>query len=274
MSASNAAGHAPASLLTVPTEIVLEITSHLSPSELPALLRVNRDLNSICTAKLYSPVLDVEALRFAGQNGSVAIAKMLIERYHVDVNTRYFEDSAAEMTMMHTAAARGFDHMVRYLLSKGSGTEECSSFKNTPLHCAANCGRLDVVRMLVEAGADINAQDDTEGTPLHGAARVCRQFHTAWVTGQLLIDVSTFRKAIRKFASTFWTWAPILMAHARTPKTKLMTVIRRCMAQRILVTQRLQNYSWSAAQMLMQGSTRASGLHLVGHRAASGHECC
>lgn len=158
---------------SIPNEILYLITSHLPLSSLPALVLVNHRLNTLCTPELYTPVPATAGLRYAATSGSVVVARIFIERYGVEPNTRFREDKTEGMTALHVAASRGHEELVAYLLAAGSGVEERNEAKRSPLHCAAHSGRLGAARLLVEAGADVGGRDETEGTALHGAAKVC-----------------------------------------------------------------------------------------------------
>jgi cytohesin len=83
------------------------------------------------------------------------------------------DDSPAELTTLHWAAAAGHVAAVRYLLGPPVGADPRAARVNnfTPLHSAAMQGHAAVCELLLGAGADVNVQTDPQGyAPLHSAA--------------------------------------------------------------------------------------------------------
>jgi ankyrin repeat protein len=76
------------------------------------------------------------------------------------------------VTLLHVAAERGKDEMIKFLLSRGFKPDEiCLSkgrdIKVTSLHLACYNGHAEAARLLMDAGANVNlsetdAQDKTD----------------------------------------------------------------------------------------------------------------
>jgi hypothetical protein len=74
-------------------------------------------------------------------------------------------------TVLHGAAWRGNEAMVRLLVEKGAAVKTKDKYGKTVLHWAAWRGREAVVRLLVDLGADLEAKDNNGDTALYWAAQ-------------------------------------------------------------------------------------------------------
>jgi ankyrin repeat protein len=92
----------------------------------------------------------------AAQNGHLGFVKLFIEKAGVDVH--YYAEQ-----FLRTAADRGHEEVVAYLLSKGA---DHNAWSGDPLKNAAENGHLGTVKLLVEAGAELD-----DGGALERAAR-------------------------------------------------------------------------------------------------------
>ena len=83
-------------------------------------------------------------------------------RYYKRVNEK---DKDGE-TVLHSAAERGNEAVVRLLVEKGADVKAKDDYGNTTLHSAAKRGSEAVVRLLVDRGADVKAKDNNGTTAL------------------------------------------------------------------------------------------------------------
>lgn len=63
------------------------------------------------------------------------------------------------MTLLHWAADRGHQEIVKYLLEQKLDVNAQDSEGQTALHFAASCGHLEVIRVLLDHGGDPTIQD-------------------------------------------------------------------------------------------------------------------
>ena len=76
-----------------------------------------------------------------------------------------------KMTLLHTAASKGYTDIVKLLLHYGADIESKERGTGfTPLHCAALNSRLEVLDLLLSCGANKEAQASCGSTALHSAA--------------------------------------------------------------------------------------------------------
>lgn len=163
------------SLTSLPTELVLEISSHLDGSGINALLRVSRSLASIMTPILGrlganavdGVVFNRSVLHWAAANGHPALLRLVL-RHGADVDCR----DAIGSTPVHSAVLRRQLGTLSILLEAGADAERWDLQGWTPLHLAAITGNSDVVARLLAHGVDINARSRAmyRKTALHYAA--------------------------------------------------------------------------------------------------------
>lgn len=83
------------------------------------------------------------------------------------------EEGGMKRTPLMTAALRGHDELVKYLIYKGANINALSSHDATPLHHACLGGvkqcSLETIIFMINQGAAINAVDFAGDTPLHYA---------------------------------------------------------------------------------------------------------
>jgi ankyrin repeat protein len=102
-------------------------------------------------APLADRVTGVDLLSFAASGGSLATARLLLER-----------GAEADHGALHAAAAGGHVEIVRTLLAAGADVDRRDpDTGRTPLHAAVTAGPVgdapEVVRVLLKARADVNA---------------------------------------------------------------------------------------------------------------------
>lgn len=83
-----------------------------------------------------------------------------------DINSKTLEGD----TVLHIAAAEGFEDLVEYLLGHYARPNPTDKVGRTPLHVAAAKGRLKICQLLVEHRAKIAVKDDLGSTPIQNAA--------------------------------------------------------------------------------------------------------
>lgn len=150
----------PRVLTNLPTELLLEIASHLScVRDLNALLRVSRRLTN-----MLSPVLTRRGatavdrcsqrslVQWAAANGHIQLLGRVL-RDGADVNSR-----SAGTTALHSAVLSSQLDSVTILLTHGADMEVVNNDGWTPLHLAAITGNRDVAGLLLDYGADIDAR--------------------------------------------------------------------------------------------------------------------
>jgi ankyrin repeat protein len=80
--------------------------------------------------------------------------------------------SVRQESLLHMAAERGTDGILRSLISAGAAVDARNEDQRTPLHCATRRkGNVVILRELIQAYAEINATDLYGNTPLHFATR-------------------------------------------------------------------------------------------------------
>ncbi|UXI23316.1 orphan G-protein coupled receptor 40 [Sarcoptes scabiei] len=106
------------------------------------------------------------ALHIASEIGQEEVVEILLES-NAFVNVR----NKNGMTPLHLAARRGYNNMVRRLITEHSALLDANTLtKQTPLHLAAEAGQFAVCETLLNLKADALAVDNHSQTPLHLAA--------------------------------------------------------------------------------------------------------
>lgn len=140
----------PASLLTLPNELLVEIAKHAATlKDLNSLLRTTSHLRSLLT-----PDLLKRAVKAPGPVRNIRSV------------CRYFNPRGA----LHWAAAHGRVRLVRSLLSHGADAAVPDVYGVTPLYSAAFLGYAEVVEVLLAHGVETEAGDFlSKTTPLDAA---------------------------------------------------------------------------------------------------------
>ncbi|KAG0605424.1 hypothetical protein M758_9G057800 [Ceratodon purpureus] len=100
-------------------------------------------------------------LHFAARNGSILIAKMLVESKE-DNHLALSAKSTSLKTVLHYAAEGGNWPVVRYLLEllnmngMGEIVNQCDVFRQTPLYLAALNGNVEILEILLREGQWLN----------------------------------------------------------------------------------------------------------------------
>lgn len=102
-------------------------------------------------------------LIWALREGSVRVARVLIDAPATDVEARNRSDESALMM----AALKGHADLVQRLIARGADVNKPGW---APLHYAATQGELPIIRMLLEAHAYIDTESPNGTTPLMMAA--------------------------------------------------------------------------------------------------------
>ncbi|RPB17375.1 ankyrin [Morchella conica CCBAS932] len=186
-------------LLTLPNELILEISTHLTtPKDLLSLLLTTRAfpplLQPILTTYAFSSPTYPGALQTAARTSNLPLVHTLLRTIPVnDGIARTLETplhhalkapthrrtqftttivallifhgadisarAPAAITPLHYAAFHNLPECAALLLSAGADPNAADAFGRTPLHCAAASGASSVVRILLQHGADARVRD-------------------------------------------------------------------------------------------------------------------
>lgn len=159
----------------MPTELVLEICSHLHRPDINALLRVSHRLQSIMTPVLGclgAAAIDCitfrrSLLHWTAANGQSTLLRLVL-RHGADVHRR---DSIGS-TGLHSAVLCHQPATLSILRENGADVENLNRDGWTPLYLAAITGSREIVALLLDHGVDINARSQAfnHKTALHNAA--------------------------------------------------------------------------------------------------------
>jgi len=105
-------------------------------------------------------------LHWATGWGQMDVMRLLLDRFHVDVDIRNKDDG----TPLHVAASQGRPEGARLLLAHGARVDARRKGGATPLHIAAmkhaKPEHYEVAAILIDMKADVNARMDNGATPL------------------------------------------------------------------------------------------------------------
>lgn len=189
----------PPPLLSLPNELILEISTYLTtPQDLLSLILTTRQfsplLKPILTTHALSSPTYPGALQTAARASNLPLVCTLLRTIPVDDGlTRRLEtplhyalkapthrrtpqtttivallifhgaDISARgvcgITPLHYAAFYNLPECAKLLLAAGASPNAADNFGRTPLHCAAASGATPVVRLLLENGADARVRD-------------------------------------------------------------------------------------------------------------------
>lgn len=121
-------------------------------------------------------------LHLAAFFGQAEMVEWLIRRGAIVSAAAENRTFAARVTPLHSAAARGEDHIAALLLDAGGDPNARDGGGYSPLHTAAANGHLPLVRLLLDRGAEVNARNDEGATPL----AIARQHGRDEVAGVLI----------------------------------------------------------------------------------------
>lgn len=96
-----------------------------------------------------------EQLFSAVATGNLPLLRRQVEIHGADVNVK----NGRNLSPLHTAAARGQENIVAYLIEQGADVNVQDVLGMTPLHNAVNANRMAVVLLLLSKGALTNLRD-------------------------------------------------------------------------------------------------------------------
>lgn len=159
-----------ATLLTLPTELILHIADYQSPPTVFSFLRTNRTLYHLLTDSLTDSVFNdlayaPKAIYHAAERGN----KHMIRRL---VKAGILKD--IDFTL-NTAVQNESPKVISTLLDCGVPADTQDDWGETPLIVAATSNRVEIVRLLVpRADVDVNSTDHRRTTALAYAVRETR----------------------------------------------------------------------------------------------------
>ncbi|KAK5705825.1 hypothetical protein LTR17_021336 [Elasticomyces elasticus] len=102
------------------------------------------------------------ALHEAAQHGRDVLAKILLEDYHANLQSRLQNGSLP----IHVAAQFGSDGCMIHFLDQNADVDVVNDERQTPLHIAVDYGRIDTVCILLASGARLDLVDQYQMTSL------------------------------------------------------------------------------------------------------------
>lgn len=100
--------------------------------------------------------------------GAVALLSTLFFYFVKTVDTESLKN-INHGTKLHSAAYKGNEIKVRWLLFLGANPNFHDGSSISSLHWAAKEGRLSILKLLIEAGGDVNLRGEGARVPLHDA---------------------------------------------------------------------------------------------------------
>src|SRR4051794_26986099 len=152
----------------IPADMLLHIAALLDDVEVMTILVEKYNAHIDSDVALGSP------LHSAARNGRSEMVRILVERFHADVNKPGFRN----WTPLHCAAFGGHANAIWQIKGFTGVDIEAKAIDSwTPLHLAAANGHLEAVQALVQAGASVNARitefdESYGGTPLFLARKM------------------------------------------------------------------------------------------------------
>ncbi|RPB04167.1 ankyrin [Choiromyces venosus 120613-1] len=174
------------SLLTLPNELLLHLTTTLSIPDLNALARTNRRLANLLQPALIRKLIQAGSREYSkralfafGERGDALTVAWLLERGVLEV-------AGGQAEVFGEALRRGYEDVVVTLLDAGVDPEVRDEYARTLLMRAAEYGRLKVVRRLLAGGGgvDVNARNSAQFTALQMAL----QYSQSEIAMELLAD--------------------------------------------------------------------------------------
>jgi hypothetical protein len=166
-------------LLSLPSDIILEISDHLDDKSLSRLTRSSRNLNLILFSSALLRLLEHPCLIPFKQLMSAkdaALARVAVDgatravNYFLAVGSKVFGDKRWDC--LREVVRGGHVATVRALIDSGANLKISSGrYEYTPLHIAVYLGGTDMIILLLGHGASPNTHDSLGETPLHVAAR-------------------------------------------------------------------------------------------------------
>lgn len=173
---------------TLPTELILHLSTFLAPSSLAALILTSKRYAYTLTKELYDPVITDrkdpcgEPIPWERVRWSDNCVWDSAKFWKSDLISNYFSNVPLESpfhfgsTWVHTFVFFENVHLVELFLTRGADLDAKDEAGRTPLIIATRYSSVDIVRLLLRLGADMLY------TPLSGS---CRD------------DISSFECAIR-----------------------------------------------------------------------------
>ncbi|RHZ59002.1 hypothetical protein CDV55_105232 [Aspergillus turcosus] len=162
-------------LLSLPTELLLEIAKHLeSQAWLNAFARTNRHTFSIINSYLHRYNADYQqhtALAFGACRGLENVIRRSLAAKPGDINAKIGSIIPTSGEAFHTPVCYALQHgqtrVLELLLDEyGADIEQHCCKSITPLNCAVGLGKLDLIKVLIDRGANIHAGEGGGPRPL------------------------------------------------------------------------------------------------------------
>lgn len=129
--------------------------------------------DSLLCANLILPV----AIHIALEKESHDILSLLLQYIKNKNNTDENKNNDDDVfypdnihAILNSAAATGFEDVIKYLISNGFSANESDERNSFPLHFACREGRTNLAKFLLEIGTPINCKNNKNETPLLLAA--------------------------------------------------------------------------------------------------------
>lgn len=156
-----------ASINTLPTELLLDITDLLSARrDFCALVMTNHRFNSLLEEKLYKMDSSLafgyhESLNWAASRGDLVVARKLID-FGCDLNTTfYLAQDSGPLTAINLAMRQGHLAMVTVLAAADVCVDMAPNENDRPILCALREGWTDIFKVLVCIGkAELDVVDE------------------------------------------------------------------------------------------------------------------
>lgn len=157
--------------MSLPTELLLDLATYLSPGNVARLLRTCRQARDILRSFLYGSLLrraisegerssegQDTPLHSAASSGMVESVRSLLDTGLIGINC---QDSEGE-TAVHLAARDGHCSTIELLLQRGVPVDLRNAWSETPLmHAALGGYTVNAVKLLMDRGADPNARSNS-----------------------------------------------------------------------------------------------------------------
>ncbi|RLL94297.1 hypothetical protein CFD26_101803 [Aspergillus turcosus] len=162
-------------LLSLPTELLLEIAKHLeNQAWLNAFARTNRFIFNVINPYLHRYNADYQkhtALAFGACRGLETVVRRSLAAKPGDINAKIGSIIPTSGEAFHTPVCYALQHgqtrVLELLLDEyGADIEQPCCKSITPLNCAVGLGKLDLIKVLIDRGVNIHAGEGGGPRPL------------------------------------------------------------------------------------------------------------